>query len=82
MARLTKKQKKEYIENKGVICPFCKSRGIEGGFAEIDAGGASQHIRCLDCDQTWTDYYTLTTIQPDEELLEAKANEELGIEGA
>ena len=43
---------KEYIEKKGVKCPFCGGGDIEGHKVEIDGGGAHQEVTCLDCKPT------------------------------
>jgi len=40
-------------------CLNCESEDIEGGSVEVDAGGATQDIACLDCGATWTDLYKL-----------------------
>lgn len=64
---LSERAKTEYVENGGVVCPYCGSGNLDGGFVEIDGGGASQTVRCLDCYRSWTDLYTLTEILPDVE---------------
>ena len=49
-----------YLNNSSrCINPNCLSGNIEGGSVEVDAGGATQDISCLDCDSTWTDLYKL-----------------------
>jgi hypothetical protein len=53
---------KSYLEKKGVCCPFCGSRNIEGDSVEIDAGGAYQDVRCLRCEAEWTDEYKLVSV--------------------
>ena len=49
-----------YVKNHGTTCPFCGSDDLEGGSVEIDNGGAYQGVRCLCCDEDWTDTYALT----------------------
>lgn len=58
----------EYVALKGVRCPFCGSCGIEGDSFDFDGAEASQKIRCLDCDNTWTDVYKLVGFHPSSDL--------------
>jgi len=55
---------KQYVKSDGVRCPYCNGGNIEGESVEIDAGGASQEVRCLDCDKAWLDVYKLTGYLP------------------
>lgn len=50
----------EYVAKAGTQCPSCGSDDMDGGEVNIDAGYASQEIRCLTCDAEWTDTYRLT----------------------
>lgn len=59
---LTANQKLEYVNSKRHYCPYCGSEDVSGDFVTIDAGSASQNIICNDCDETWTDFYSLTEI--------------------
>jgi len=56
MSKLTSKQ---YVDNGGTLCPFCKSEAIEGSRVEVDAGTAWQEMRCHDCERMWQDDYKL-----------------------
>ena len=58
---LTEEQRRKYLENPN-RCPYCGKDDIEGGSIEIDAGGASQEVSCLVCDEEWTDQYTLSDV--------------------
>ncbi|KKL98896.1 hypothetical protein LCGC14_1819850 [marine sediment metagenome] len=60
----TKKQKKEYIDNFGLVCPYCCSRNIEElGMIEFDDDGApKQDVECYDCDKLWENIYELVNI--------------------
>ena len=60
---LIKKAKQQYLEAKGVNCPFCGSSQIEGASVEINAGSAYQPIGCLECDKRWKDVYTLQDVE-------------------
>jgi len=58
--QIMKPQILSYLNNSSrCINPNCLSGNIEGGSVEVDAGGATQDISCLDCDSTWTDLYKL-----------------------
>lgn len=60
---LSLEAQKEYIENNGIACPFCKTKDhLEGGCVDVLGGTASQNVRCLFCDHSWTDLYRLQGI--------------------
>lgn len=50
---------KEYVKSKGTKCPCCGSWNIEGAFNEVDAGEATQEMRCVSCGAEWLDCYVL-----------------------
>jgi len=56
--------KKNYLKNKGGVCPYCGSRNIEGlaGYKTEDSAITTQ-VECHNCKQTWTDIYTLTDVE-------------------
>ncbi len=59
---LTPKQKKKYLDQGGVRCPFCDSDQLEGdGFG--DEQSSSEHVRCLTCPKEWYDDYKLVAIR-------------------
>lgn len=60
--KLSKEKIQAYIDKKGVICPFCGSNQLQGGFVETRSGTAYQKITCLDCEESWTDGYKLVNI--------------------
>jgi transcription elongation factor Elf1 len=43
-------------------CLNCGSEDIEGGSVTINAGGATQDIRCNKCESSWTDLYVLDDV--------------------
>ena len=48
-------------------CPFCRLSGdFTGGQVTIDRNIASQKMGCNECDEEWTDQYTLTGYVPSE----------------
>ena len=57
--------KKTHIKKKGLICPFCESSSIQGGFIEIEEGKAIQQMGCVDCEAKWQDIYELIDMIPD-----------------
>ena len=59
---LSEEAKKKYIENGGNCCPHCGSGDLEGGAVEIDSRIAWQKVWCLECDHSWIDNYTLTSV--------------------
>ena len=63
MAKLTEKQKKDYIESGGNKCPNCKSDNIEGGPFNTESSEAWQKVWCTDCHEEWTDVYKLTEVE-------------------
>ena len=60
---LTKAETDRYVKDGGVNCPYCQSDQIEGDGVEVDAGRAWQEMFCPNCEKSWTDRYTLTSIE-------------------
>jgi transposase-like protein len=51
----------EYIDNGGVLCPYCKSKDIEAvGPVDLDGSYGVQRVVCSECEKEWSDCYTLT----------------------
>jgi formate dehydrogenase maturation protein FdhE len=57
-------EKDAYIKGKGITCPFCGSRQIEGGFVDIEAGKVFQEMGCTACQGSWQDVYELIDVIP------------------
>ena len=53
---------KEYLEQRGLACPFCGSWDIEGVSMDFDAGEIAQRISCHKCSERWTDVYKLSAV--------------------
>ncbi|MGA8222325.1 MAG: hypothetical protein WB780_11780 [Candidatus Acidiferrales bacterium] len=53
---------KKYLEQHGLVCPFCGSWDIEGGSLDFDAGEIVQRISCHECNERWTDVYKLVAV--------------------
>ena len=58
---LTAEQKEAYLKDSGK-CPRCKSTDITGDSIEVDGDSAWQNVSCSECNETWTDVYTLSYI--------------------
>ncbi len=56
------KQAKKYLEHRGLACPSCGPRDIEGGSMNFEAGEIAQKISCHKCDEQWTDVYKLVAV--------------------
>lgn len=57
---------KFYLDNKGMKCPFCKSRTLDTiGDLEVSHSDAVvfQSIQCKNCLKTWTDIYELVEFE-------------------
>ena len=69
MAKLTEEQIKEYVARGGLYCPYCGLDGIEGVDQDVDGPVATWTVMCVnvDCRKSWTDIYTLTDMEPDED---------------
>ncbi len=53
---------KEYLEQHGLVCPFCGSWDIAGGSMDFDSGEIAQRISCHECNERWTDVYKLAAV--------------------
>ena len=55
----------EYVQKQGFRCPYCREHTVEGvGGVEIDAGFATQEVRCNSCERAWIDRYRLMGYDP------------------
>lgn len=60
--QLSEQQKRRYIEEGGIRCPYCRGLLLDPGNLEVDGAHAWCHVTCLDCREEWFDHYTLTAI--------------------
>ena len=65
---LTDEQIQKYLKHEGLICPVCESKN----FAEVERPDGDSNILtsscvCDDCGKRWTDFYTLTDVQLEDE---------------
>lgn len=56
------KKAKQYLEQRGRVCPFCGSWDIEGGSMNFEAGEIAQRVSCHKCGEVWTDVYKLAAV--------------------
>ena len=59
---LNKKQKKIYVKNDGMICPYYGSHHIMAGDTDLDKNIAMIAVNCCICTNKWIDIFTLTGI--------------------
>ena len=52
----------EYLQQHGVVCPFCGTADIEGGPMNFDWGEIAQEVFCRECGEIWTDIYKLAAV--------------------
>ena len=64
---LTNEQAQVHLENSGSACPYCGANDISGSQIEVDAGVASQRIRCQRCGEEWIDYYSMDGVAVDDD---------------
>jgi len=53
---------KQYLEQRGSLCPFCGSWEIEGGSMNFEAGEIAQRVSCHKCGEMWVDVYKLAAV--------------------
>lgn len=61
---LLKFSKRQYLNEGGVKCPYCKSENLKSHavLTTIEPLLMCQKITCLSCKKTWLDVYTLTDV--------------------
>lgn len=53
---------KDYLENCGAHCIYCRSESIEAEHVDVEGASAYQNVTCNGCGGSWDDYYTLTDV--------------------
>ena len=51
-----------YVSGSGARCPYCQGDYIRGGRFDMDGGGITQIISCVDCKKHWSDIYALVGV--------------------
>lgn len=67
MEKLSQAKIKRYIKSGGVYCPYCGSENLDEFGQDYDETGIYKYIRCLTCDERWTDTYKLIDMTPEED---------------
>lgn len=49
----------QHAENKGLLCPMCKSTDHDYASQSYDAPYFSQKVQCLECSASWLNVYRL-----------------------
>jgi transposase-like protein len=60
---ITEKNRKNYLQNGGVKCPYCQSNNIDAIHISLFHGGARQTVICNACNESWIDIYELTGVE-------------------
>lgn len=60
---MTEEQKKEYLDNGGEYCPFCKRYTIQKVGEDFSKDTITMEMKCNACKETWTDTFTLTDVE-------------------
>ena len=66
MPKLTEKAKTDYVNGNYNSCPHCGSESITGGHIEADDNFCWRPVNCDDCEESWTETFTMTSIEDDE----------------
>lgn len=61
-------QQKEYRENKGKVCPYCKKESVttlevKGELKIINQDKSFQHMTCKECKKVWKEIYPIFDIE-------------------
>lgn len=60
---MNKRQREQYFEYDGLKCPYCTSKDIHTGEAEVKGKVVYQNNTCGKCNRLWTDVFTLTDVE-------------------
>lgn len=57
--------RKRYLKQKGIHCPYCNSININARAADCEEPDyLIQVVDCEDCNQSWEDTYKLISVRP------------------
>jgi len=59
--QLTEEQKKKYVDDGGVACPYCSGEELLHEPSDEDVP-TYQRVECLGCGKVWSNEYSLTGI--------------------
>ncbi len=60
---ITAADAKEYVEQGGVICPFCRTTDISAGRFDASDRLAWSDVECQECGAIWQDVYRLDRME-------------------
>jgi formate dehydrogenase maturation protein FdhE len=64
---LSKKEKKRYITNHGMLCPVCNSKNMESYEHDFEEDIVRAYCRCDECNSCWIDTYILADVELNKE---------------
>lgn len=64
---MTQEQAESYLASGGTVCPMCESENLVMGQTDVAQGMVFIPVHCQDCNEEWTDEYSLTGITEVEE---------------
>ena len=67
--KLTPLTSREYVQKRGMVCPFCDSEDITGGSYDMEDNKVYLTVICRSCKREWEDIYELTGYEPYEEII-------------
>lgn len=59
---IKEEERKQYVNEGGGYCPYCKSHQYEGGSLDFECGNIYQTMLCNECGESWVDCYTLSNV--------------------
>ena len=62
---MNRKQKDQYLQSNGNVCPYCESKTLDTGDFETFDDHIEQAVMCEDCQRNWTDHYKLADVVPE-----------------
>ena len=60
---MTPEDRKQYIESRGLFCPFCESKELQVGEIELNEDQCEVEVSCDLCEKEWEEIYTLTDVK-------------------
>jgi hypothetical protein len=64
---MTQEQAESYLASGGTVCPMCESENLVMGQTDVAQGMVFIPVHCQDCNEEWTDEYSLTGVTEIEE---------------
>ena len=64
---MTSEDKTQYVKDRGLFCPFCRSKELQAGNTELNEDQCEVEVSCDFCEKEWTEIYTLTDVKVTED---------------